>query len=108
METLKLFKFYSPSSMHKLFEFLPRNKSLLLKVPLVKLETTKQNFVFKATKIWNEFKDKVFDNCTPENSGIIIPGSASNSDLACSIGAMKFRLKDHLLSTQKLGNATLW
>ena len=74
METLKLFKFYSPSSMHKLFEFLPRNKSLLLKVPLVKLETTKQNFVFKATKIWNEFKNKVFDNCTPENSGII--GSA--------------------------------
>ena len=56
METLKIFKFYTPSSIHQLFQFLPKNNKLLLKLPLVKLETTKQNFVFIATKIWNDLR----------------------------------------------------
>ena len=37
-----------------LFNLCPRNQKFLLMTPKVKLEVSKQNFVFKATKIWNE------------------------------------------------------
>jgi hypothetical protein len=108
METLKIFKFHNLSSIHRLLQFLHKNNKLLLKLPLVKLGTTKQNFVFMATKIWNDLRDKIFVKCSPTNSGIIIPGNAINSDLACSIGAIKSKLKHNLLCAQKLGDQTMW
>ena len=42
----------------------------------VKLEVSKQNCIFKATKVWNKFIERK----EPANSGLIIPGSARNSD----------------------------
>jgi hypothetical protein len=89
------------------FQFLPKNNKLLLKLPLVKLKSTKQNFVFMATKIWNDLRDKIFDKCSPTKSGIMILGSAINSELDCSI-AIKSKLKHNLLCAQKLGDQTMW
>ena len=46
--------------------------------PKVKLEVSKQNFVFKATKIWNELIGHALEKNKPANAGLIIPGSARN------------------------------
>ena len=108
METFKILKFYTPKSMHELLNFLPKNEKLSLMVPLVKLNVTQQNFVFKASKIWNDHKDSVFNKSLPSETGIIIPGSNKNSDLASAIGCIKKKLKDRLLSIQKLGDPTVW
>ena len=94
--------------MHELLNFLPRNEKLSLMVPLVRLDVTQQNFVFKASKIWNDHKDNVFNKSIPSETGIVIPGSNMNSDLASAIGYIKQKLKDRLLSIQKLGDPTVW
>ena len=54
--------------------------------PKVKLGTCKHNFVFKATKIWNKL------------IGLIIPGSARNSDLRASIAFVKGKIKMYMQS----------
>ena len=66
--------------------------------PKVQLDVSKQNFVFKASEIWNDMTRHVFTKCLPEESGIIIPGSSQNSDLGASIGFVKNKLKLYLLS----------
>ena len=108
METLKVLKFYSPTSIHGLLKFLPRNDKLLLMIPKVKLEVTKQNFVFKATKVWNDHKVKIFHKSDPSHTGIIIPGNNENSDLSISVGFAKTKLKSTLLLSQKLDDPILW
>ena len=40
--------------------------------PKVQLDVSKQNFVFKASEIWNDMAEHVFAKCLPEESGIII------------------------------------
>ena len=104
METLKVLKFYTPISIHKLFKFLPKNNKLLLSTPLMKLETSQQNFLYQATKIWSDLLNK----STPSETGIIIPGNNENSDLACSIGFVKNRLKQCLLAEQSAGDPNQW
>ena len=108
METLKVLKFYTPISIHKLFKFLPKNNKLLLSTPLMKLETSQQNFLYQATKIWNDLKDKILNKSTPSETGLIISGNTENSDLACSIGFVKNRLKQCLLAEQSGGDPNRW
>ena len=48
----------------------------------LKVEVNKQNFVFKATKIWNKL---IEINKSVTSDGLIIPGSARISDLNASI-----------------------
>lgn len=108
METLKILKFHTPISMHNLFTFLPKNNKLLLATPLMKLETSQQNFTYQAAKIWNDHKDKIFNKSTPLETGLIIPGNDENSDLACSIGFVKSRLKICLLAEQSTGDPSIW
>ena len=108
METLKVLKFYTPISIHKLFRFLPKNNKLLLSTPLMKLETSQQNFLYQATKIWNDFKDKILNKSTPSETGLIISGNTENSDLACSIGFVKNKLKQCLLAEQLGGDPNRW
>ena len=54
METFKILKFSTPISISNLISFLPKTDKLRLAVPRVKLNTTKQNFFFKSTQIWND------------------------------------------------------
>ena len=89
-------------------KFLPRSDKQSLMLPKVKLEVTKQNFLFKATKTWNDHKDKIFNKSDPSNTGIIIPGNSENSDLSASLGFVKAKLKNLLLSSQKLGDPDEW
>ena len=108
METFKILKYFVPSSIHDLLNFILRNSKLTLILPLVKLDTTQQNFAFKAASIWNKLKDAVFSKCTPHTSGIVIPGSAEDSDLSASIVSIKNKLKNHLLTQQSTGDSIMW
>ena len=108
METFKVLKFRSPMSIQNLLTFLPKNDKRRLKVPLVKLQKTKHNFVSKSVEIWNDISPEVFDKCVPTKKGLLIPGSAKNSDLSASTGMIKKKLKDILLSQQSSGNPLTW
>ena len=108
METFKILKFSTPISIRNLLSFLPKTEKLRLEVPRVKLNTTKQNFFFVSTQIWNDMSTEIFEKCNPDKNGLIIPGSSKDSDLSASTGIIKNKLKCHLLSLQKLGNASIW
>ena len=101
MEVFKIVKFRVPISIHDLLKFCPKNEKLLLMVPLVKLDLTQQNFVYKSTTVWNEHAAKIFEKCKATDYGLIIPGSSEDSDLAASIGTVKNKVKTFLLSSQK-------
>ena len=77
-------------------------------VPLVKMDLTQQNFLFKSITIWNELADKVFEKCNATNCGLVIPGSNKDSDLAASTGTIKGKIKSLLLSSQKSGDHIEW
>ena len=84
-------------------KFLPRSEKLILEVPLVRLDVTKQNFAFKSTQVWNDLSAKILEKCNALDNGLIIPGSAENSDLAASTSFVKSRLRDLLR-----GDPLLW
>ena len=108
METFKIVKFSKPISIRNLVKFLPRSEKLILEVPLFRHDVTKQYFAFKSTHIWNDLSVKILEKCNALNNGLIIPGSAENSDLAASTSFVKSRLRNLLLSQQKLGDPLLW
>ena len=108
MEVFKIVKLSTPISIRNLVKFLPRSEKLILEVPLVRLDVTKQNFAFKSTQVWNDLSVKILEKCDALDNGLIIPGSAENSDLAASTSFVKGRLRNLLLSQQKLGDPLLW
>ena len=75
--------------------------------PKVKLEVSKQNFVFKATKVWNKLIGHALERNEPANYGIIIPGSARNSEVSASIAFVKDKIKIYIRNYQKLGHIYL-
>ena len=89
MEIFKILKRSFPCSLKQLFNICPRNQKFLLMTPKVKLEVSKQNFVFKATKFWNKLIAHALERNEPANSDLIIPGSARNSDLSASLAFVK-------------------
>ncbi len=108
MESFKVLKYGTPSPIKEVFQFCPMNDNLRLMLPLVRLDVSQQNFAFKSSKIWNELVDNILTKSEADENGIIIPGSAKNSDLAASTNFVKHNLKMHLLSLQKQGDATKW
>ncbi len=64
--------------------------------------SAKNNFVFNSTCIWNGLIDDILNKCTPNGCGIVVPGSAKDSDLTISVGVAKNKLKNILLNTQKV------
>ena len=108
MEVFKILKFHSPISLHDLFQLSYRSNKLTLILPRVHLDTSKRNFVFTASGIWNKFLCVIFDKCAPQISGLVIPGSAKISDLAAPLSAVRGRLKCSLLASQRRGDETEW
>ena len=108
MEVFKILKFRSPISLYELLKMGPRGEKFTLLLPRVSLDTSKQNFVFSSSRIWNRFINKVLNKCTPQPNGLVIPGSDVNSDLAASISVAKSKLKSILLTSQKAGDETEW
>ena len=76
--------------------------------PKDKLEVSKLNFVYKAAKVWNKLIGHALERNEPAHYGLIIPGSARNSDLSASIAFVKGKIKIYLQNSQKLGHIYLW
>ena len=102
IDTFKLLKYRIPMSLCELLKNSPRNKNNLLLVPLIRLDLAKNNFIFQASCIWNELIQKLMNMSSTNSLGIIVAGSSNNSDLSTSISLIKNKIKNVLLSTQKL------
>ena len=72
------------------------------------LEHTKNNFVFKASNIWNKLQQYVFSRSKSDSNGVIVPGFSTHSDLSISICIAKVRLKSYLFTYQMSGDPITW
>ena len=81
--------------------------SLRLELPKVSLDLSKNNFIFKSATLWNSLIGTLLSKCSPNELGIMVPGSTPNSDLWATISHVKEMLKDKLLSTQGMVDINL-
>ena len=108
METLKIMKLKCPVSICSILVPSLRDSSQSLMIPKVRLDLSKNSFVFNASMLWNSFEKIIFSKITPNENGIMVPGSSKNSDLAIPISVAKNRLRMYLLKKQKEGNLIIW
>ena len=108
MEVFKLQKYHSPISLYEIFKVGPRGEKFIMLLPRVNLDTSKQNFIFSSSIVWNKFINTVLNKCAPQESGLVIPGSDLNSDLAASTSSVKSKLRSILMTSQKIGDETEW
>ena len=74
---------------------------MMLMLPIVNLDLAKNNFIFKASCIWNNMNKKVLNQCLLTNKdGVLIPGSTFGSDITTPITVIKRKLRDVLLASQ--------
>ena len=106
IELFKIMKFKVPISLFNAFPCQPggrmKNTSLRLELPKVGLDLSKNNFIFKSVTLWNSLIGTLLSKCSPNELGIMVPGSTPNSDLWTTISHVKGMLKDKLLSTQAM------
>ena len=93
MELFKIMKYHVPISIFNLLQVSNRDSNHLLSLPKIHLSNSKTNFIFKASLLWNNLIGVVLNKCSPSNNGIIIPGSAEDSDMSASIATVKTKLK---------------
>ena len=115
-ELFKILKDRQPKSIFSCFRFSRLHHNRLLP-PKCVLGISMNNFVFRATSIWNKCIEKLLDhppltqvyNKKGEIEFVVIPGSIKNSDLhTCTVPSFKNRLKKRLFAHQKLGDLTEW
>ena len=108
MELLKMMKFRQPISLQELFLPTRRMNSEGMIIPRVRLEKSKNNFVFKASTVWNKLQQYVFSRSESDSNGVIVPGFSTHSDLSISICIAKVRLKSYLFTYQMSGDPITW
>ena len=69
METLKIMKLKCPVSLCNLLVPSLRDSNLSLRIPKVRLDLSKNNFVFNACMLWNNFENIVFSRIIPDAKG---------------------------------------
>ena len=74
----------------------------------VRLENIENNFVFKASTIWNKLQQNVFYRSESDSNDVIVPGFSTHSDLSISICIAKVRLKSYLFTYQMSGDPITW
>ena len=102
IELYKIFKHRTPISIYELFHQSPRTANSLLLLPKINLEISRCNFLFRASILWNTLSVKLFNKCSPNDSGIVVPGSSLFSDITTPVSIIKRKLKALLIDTQKL------
>ena len=107
MTTYKIMKDHTPISVYDLFN-LGHRHNLLINLPPIHLNVSQYNFVYQCSLLWNKYIGKVLEKSIPESNGILILGSAENSDLCTPIPFIKNKLKSILLEYQKTGDPILW
>ena len=108
VDLFKIVKTHSPISIYNLFSFSVRDSSCRVYLPKVKLNISKNNYVFRSSELWNSLISKVLEKNKADKDGLVIRGSARNSDFCATIPYIKQKLKGILLCRQKLGNQTDW
>ena len=108
MSLFKIMKYHTPISVHNLFQISPRHTNLLICLPKIHLSTSKENFLFKASHLWNNLINIVLNKCKPMKNGLLVPGSMVDSDMGASIAVVKFKVKMFLLKEQEHGDQTYW
>jgi hypothetical protein len=101
IELFKILKERLPFSLYELFVMSPRITNFLMSLPKFSLETSRQNFVYNGSLIWNGLIGHVLDKCIPYPNNVMVPGSSTNSDLSASISVIKNRVKKYLLQIQE-------
>ena len=76
--------------------------------PRVNLDVSKNNYVFKSCIIWNNLINDILEKSQPEENGIIVRGSAKNSDFCATIPFVKKKLKQALSDIQALEDKMTW
>ena len=115
-QTFKILKYHTPISLFNVMPQLKHSRShyIALQIPKIKLDISKNNFVFNACLLWNGCTDKIFNKPYPEtkllslDAPVIIPGSQEFSDMTCPTSIFKNRLKNILLSVQSFGDELYW
>ena len=108
MELFKVLKNHTPVSIFNLFTLGTRDTNVLLQIPKRFLNISKNNFVSKSSVLWNSLISKILEKAQPCENGIIINGSARNSDLSTPIQFVKNKLRCILLSHQIFGDPLEW
>ena len=91
-----------------MFTVSKRDQKFTLLLPKVKLEKSKQNFLFSTSRLWNKLINSILERCEPEKNGIVIPGSKLNSDLSAALSVIKSKVKSFLLKEQSSGDKINW
>ena len=107
-DLFKIMKSHIPISIHKLLNPSPRDTNFLLCLPKINLNTSKENFVFSASILWNGLISLLLCKCGPNENGIVVPGSTKNSDMSTSISIIKTKLKTFLMEVQCCGDGADW
>ena len=111
IETFKILKYRSP---HGLYSEIRTKESkykagVLLSRPNFKLKSSKHNYLFKSSILWNDIANEVFEtNELNSCVGYIVPGERQNSDLSAAVSFFKNRLKILLLESQMKGCDQIW
>ena len=108
MGLYKVFKTHTPISIFEIFQQSNRETNFLVKVPDVPLKTSKCNFAYKSSVLWNTLIGKILNDSKASDNGIVIMGSSENSDICASVPYVKNVLKAFLLAIQKYGSDDLW
>ena len=77
-------------------------------IPRVRLEKSKNNFVFKARTIWNKLQPYFFSRSESDSNDVIVHGFSTHSDLSISICFSKVKLKSYLFTYQMSGDPMTW
>ena len=115
-ELFKILKYRLPMCLFSCFKFSSGSNNNRLLPPKCVLGISMNNFVFRATSLWNKCIGQLLTkpplthmhNSRGNIVSIVIPGSLKNSDLTCSVPAFKTRLKSLLFAQQKCGDAIEW
>ena len=104
-------KHHSPISMFSEFNITPNHRTSNCKLrvlPNRKLKTSRDNFIYKSTILWNSIITRVLLSSTPMDDGMIVPGSCINTNLSAPISFAKNRVKALLIAIQSSGCSTTW
>ena len=108
LDVYRILKIHKPISLFSLFKLSKRDNSFRVHLPPVKLDISKQNFLFNSCVEWNSLIDKVLEKAPLDKNGVVIRGSVNNSDFCATIPFVKRKLKSILLERQALGNKMTW
>ena len=110
-ETFKILKYRSPHGLYDEFRIKESKykTEILLSRPNVKLRSSKHNYLYKSSILWNDNTTAVFETNEPNPFvGYIVPGERKNSDLSAALGFFKNKLKLLLLESQSMGCDQTW